>query len=1045
MITSKIQFSANWAFVIANVIWVNSLSAASLPADVLPQLNAYNEMWTSPSTNGSPGSMPIGNGDITANVWVENGGDLVMYIGESDSWSEGTRLLKIARERIQFSPNPFTVGAPFTQTLDLYHGKIDITAGPPGSQISIRVWIDANQPVIRIEAAGDQSFSMICSNEVWRNTSYTPTGSDPASGSWRGVNTGWTESADTVLSLSDRLVSYHRNASSLFQTIFAGENLSGFWTNYADPYLNRIFGVTIKAPSFSKLNNYSLQSPSGTNFTLAIYAYTAQVATIDWQNQMNNLVSQVDATDIELARSNHNDWWDGFWNRSWIFVSGDSDATNVTRGYILQRFMEACEGRGKHPIKFNGGTFTFDYGGRNGDYRTWGPGYWQQNTRLLYWPLLASGDFDLMIPWFNAFTNMMPLQMAATARYYGHGGAFFPETFNFFGLHELTDWGSNPNATNTSNQYIRYHYQGGLETLAMMLDYYDYTRDSDFATNYIVPLATQVIRFFDQHWPRVNGKIKFYPANAIEMYWDCTNSTDYISGLMTDIPRLVVLPTNFTSAALIQEWTNCLASLPPLPMDASGAYVKPAQNYGATHNAENPECYCIFPYRLFGIGRSNNLALATFTNRVIQNNKNCWSQDVIEEALVGLTGSAQADVISNFNQKDSQCRFPAFWKSHNDYLPDLDNGGAAMIGLQFMLMQCSGNEIRLLPSWPATWDVDFKLCAPSNTVVRAKYQNGVVTQLDVTPAFRTNGIVPPPSPTAPPAAPTGLLCTPADRQITLAWTASTGASSYNVKRSLANNGPYPTITTNVRSTSFTDTGLANGTTYYYVVSATNPLGESANSGQASAIPTAVVISASSENPPNETAAKAFDGLTSTKWFNANGGNTGWLAYYFGGPAKIVIRYDITSANDVPGRDPKDWQFQGSQDGIIWTTLDARTGETFPSRFLTRQYTIANLTAYTHYRLNITANNGDSSGLQLAELAFTYGISGAPVRLGFAWTNGKVQLNWPADHIGWRLEMQTNNNAVGLGTNWVTVFGSTATNLFIVPVANVSSFFRLAYP
>jgi len=130
------------------------------------------------------------------------------------------------------------------------------------------------------------------------------------------VNTGWTESADTVLSLSDRLVSYHRNASSLFQTIVAGENLSGFWTNFPDPYLNRIFGVTIKAPGFGKLNNYSLQSPLGTNFAISIYAHTAQTTTIDWQNQINNLVSQVDATDIEVARSNHNNWWDAFWNRS---------------------------------------------------------------------------------------------------------------------------------------------------------------------------------------------------------------------------------------------------------------------------------------------------------------------------------------------------------------------------------------------------------------------------------------------------------------------------------------------------------------------------------------------------------------------------------------------------------------------------------------------------------------------------------------------------------------------------------------------------------
>ena len=62
---------------------------AAVPPDVLAQLTNYNVIWNSPSTNGSPGSMPLGNGDITANVWVENnGGDLMMYIGKSDCWSE---------------------------------------------------------------------------------------------------------------------------------------------------------------------------------------------------------------------------------------------------------------------------------------------------------------------------------------------------------------------------------------------------------------------------------------------------------------------------------------------------------------------------------------------------------------------------------------------------------------------------------------------------------------------------------------------------------------------------------------------------------------------------------------------------------------------------------------------------------------------------------------------------------------------------------------------------------------------------------------------
>jgi hypothetical protein len=96
--------------------------------------------------------------------------------------------------------------------------------------------------------------------------------------------------------------------------------------------------------------------------------------------------------------------------------------------------------------------------------------------------------------------------------------------------------------------------------------------------------------------------------------------------------------------------------------------------------------------------------------------------------------------------------------------------------------------------------------------------------------------VTPQNPQNPPPAPTGLTATPGNAQATLNWNASTGASSYNVKRSTTNGGPYTTIATGVTSTSFTNTGLTNGTTYFFVVSAVNSAGESGNSNQASATP-----------------------------------------------------------------------------------------------------------------------------------------------------------------------------------------------------------------
>jgi uncharacterized protein YjdB len=91
----------------------------------------------------------------------------------------------------------------------------------------------------------------------------------------------------------------------------------------------------------------------------------------------------------------------------------------------------------------------------------------------------------------------------------------------------------------------------------------------------------------------------------------------------------------------------------------------------------------------------------------------------------------------------------------------------------------------------------------------------------------------------PPPAPTGLAATPAHQAVALAWTASPGATGYNVKRSTTSGAGHTTVGTTT-GTSYTDAGLTNGTPCYYVVSATNGAGEGANSAQAGATPAPVI-------------------------------------------------------------------------------------------------------------------------------------------------------------------------------------------------------------
>lgn len=86
-----------------------------------------------------------------------------------------------------------------------------------------------------------------------------------------------------------------------------------------------------------------------------------------------------------------------------------------------------------------------------------------------------------------------------------------------------------------------------------------------------------------------------------------------------------------------------------------------------------------------------------------------------------------------------------------------------------------------------------------------------------------------------PQVPSGLQAAAGDKQVSLTWSASTGATSYNVKRATTSGGPYTTVGSPT-TPSFTNTGLVDGTKYFYVVSAVNTAGESANSAEVNATP-----------------------------------------------------------------------------------------------------------------------------------------------------------------------------------------------------------------
>ncbi len=732
-----------------------ALAACVFSTAAAPVVAQNDVAWKSLGTNEND-SMPIGNGDLGANVWTEQNGDVVLLISKGDAWSENGQLLKLGRVRIKLAPSPLAGASDFTQKLKLENGSIEISAG----RNLIRIRLD--DLGINVDAKTESAVEFTAITELWRTNSYHLNQRAVAQDGFfefGNDSDGLTFDPDVVFSESDGRVSWcHFNARSIYPLVFQKEHLEDLLPKYPDPLLRRAFGVVMTGEGLTHANAGTLKSKQpGRMFSLRLTGFLTRAnSPEDWHKLAVKHSAERDTPKSMDA------WWEEFWNRSWIRISGSPQAEKISQSYAMQRYMTACAGRGAQPIKFNGSIFTVGHDLPPGvssseknwdpDYRTWGACYWNQNTRMLYWPLDASGDFDLLRPWFRMYVDDIPLVKDRTRAYFHHDGGAFIETIYFWGLPNLNDFGWNNPGPELESEWMRYHVQGGLEVLGQMLDYYDYTGDQKFLQQSLLPFADTVVTYYDQHWKRgEDGKILFAPAQSIETYQKtAVNPTPDIAGLLSALPRLLAIRDR--SALWPEEtslWSRVLRDLPALPKgktakgklppegigDPDGVpTILPALKYDSTRNAENPELYAVFPYRLFGVGKPElDLAVNAYKARLFHMS-HCWGQDSIEAALLGLKEDARKGVTEEFTFYGNQ-RFPWFWRKA-DWTPDMDDGGAGMEALQLMLMQCDGKRVILLPAWPRDWTADFKLHAPYQTTVEGHVENGKVSSLKVLPKSR---------------------------------------------------------------------------------------------------------------------------------------------------------------------------------------------------------------------------------------------------------------------------------------------------------------------
>jgi hypothetical protein len=364
--------------------------------------------------------------------------------------------------------------------------------------------------------------------------------------------------------------------------------------------------------------------------------------------------------------------------------------------------------------------------------------------------MLLSGDFDMMRPLFKHYMNILDINRLATKKYYKHDGVAIPETTTIWGTYLNINYGSTEGRGgrpdgNTVNSYIRFHWTGGLELMAMMIHYHDMTGDDKFRDEILIPFSHEMITFYDQHWKRgEDGKIKFSPAQSLETYSNVVNPTPDVAALMYCIPKLLE-KTN--DPKLTQAWKKTLADLPPLPIrtdpKTGKSRIIPAKEYGRAGNLENPSLYTVFPFRLYSLTSSPKdyaLAHGAWEARINREGTG-WQQNAIQAAALGLTEEARNYIVASTKNVARGFRFPIMWGPNYDWTPDQDHGGVFQTATQYLAMQYDGDKIILAPAWPMDWRGYIKLNAPKNTTVEFKVYDGKITELKVTPASRRKDIL----------------------------------------------------------------------------------------------------------------------------------------------------------------------------------------------------------------------------------------------------------------------------------------------------------------
>lgn len=424
-------------------------------------LSKHDIIYQSPAYEGFEG-FPLGNGDLGGMIWNTHNG-IEVQINKNDLFDQSHEESRATlRGGVRLS---IDLGSPgfewiylddFEGRLSIQDAVVTLNSKTPFVENNISSWVAPEQNVWAFQIKSKnldilQDGSKIrVSLERWGSRAFP---------GWYGYF-----SKDTKSGLGDTKALINGKDIVLEET-FQGLHFA---------VACRVLGAET-APDILSKNRIELET-ADRNSERDLTIIVSMVTSNESQNPTKSAIELLDdfeSKTIQQQREFHLQWWRKFWAQSFVHLEDDY----IENIYYLRRYLMASSSRGKFPVVFNGGLWTWNH-----DVRNWvTPHHW--NTQQQYWGLCPQNDCELMLPYLNTYFELMA-KGEEHARLRGVNDAIlWSEAHDFFGSMTFWDRGDMLNNFTPASQIA-----------GLFWEYYEFTGDKDFLTEKAYPQQNFICR-----------------------------------------------------------------------------------------------------------------------------------------------------------------------------------------------------------------------------------------------------------------------------------------------------------------------------------------------------------------------------------------------------------------------------------------------------------------------------------------------------------------------------------------------------------------------